>query len=80
MEKNIRVSEKVDALHLHSPLPLLRLKKGLAGVKPQDVVQIDCTDEGCRDDFANWCSRTEHILLGEKNNSEYTSYFIQKKE
>lgn len=80
MEKDIKVSKTVDALYLHSPIPLLRLKKELAGVKPRDVVQIDCTDEGCRDDFHNWCSRTEHTFLGEKNNSEGTSYFIQKKE
>lgn len=80
MEKDIKVSKKVDALDLHSPLPLLRLKKALAGMNRRDIVQIDCTDEGCRDDFENWCSRMEHTLLGQNNNLEHTSYFIQKKE
>ncbi|MFO7736528.1 MAG: sulfurtransferase TusA family protein [bacterium] len=80
MGKDIKVSKKVDALYLHSPVPLLRLKKELAGVNPRDIVQIDCTDQGCRGDFENWCSRKEHTLLGENSTSDYTSYFIQKKE
>lgn len=68
----------VDAKDLHSPLPLLRLKKEIARLKTDAILQIDCTDPGIHDDIENWCSRMKHTFLGEKKEELYTSYLVKK--
>lgn len=69
----------VDAKELHSPLPLLRLKKQIATVKIEEIVRIDCTDSGSLEDIESWCMRMNHAFLGEKKDEEGCSYYIQKK-
>lgn len=69
----------VDAKNLHSPLPLLRLKKELAAMKIEAIVRIDCTDPGSLDDIESWCIRMNHSFLGEKKEEDGCSYYIQKK-
>ena len=69
----------VDARGLHSPLPLLRLKKEIATMKIEEIVRIDCTDSGSLDDIESWCYRMNHSFLGEKKEDDISSYYIQKK-
>jgi tRNA 2-thiouridine synthesizing protein A len=69
----------VDAKELHSPLPLLRLKKEIATMKIEEIVRIDCTDSGSLEDIESWCIRMNHTFLGEKKDDDGCSYYIQKK-
>lgn len=78
-EQDIHPDNIIDAKDLHSPLPLLRLKKKLAHVNNGDIVQIDCTDFGSLNDIDSWCSRLNHIFLGESKKGIYCSYYIKKK-
>ena len=79
LEKNVTPHKTVDARKLLSPIPLLRLKKALATMKSEDILQIDCTDSGAGDDISSWCSRMKHTYLGEVRDFDYSSYFIMKK-
>jgi TusA-related sulfurtransferase len=69
----------VDARELKSPLPLLRLKKEIAVMKTDEIVRIDCTDQGSLNDIESWCIRMNHSFLGEKKDGDNSSYYIQKK-
>jgi tRNA 2-thiouridine synthesizing protein A len=78
LEKDVTPDRSINAKNLHSPLPLLRLKKELADMDTDEILRIDCTDSGSSNDIANWCSRMNHTYLGEKRESDYSSFFIQK--
>lgn len=79
LKEKIIPDNTVDARELHSPLPLLRLKKELAAMKIEAIVRIDCTDSGSLEDIESWCLRMNHSFLGEKKDENICSYYIQKK-
>lgn len=79
VEAGVTPNLVVDLKGLNCPLPLLRVKKEISKMNSEQILQSDCTDIGCHNDFSGWCSRMGHKYLGSKNNSNFTSYYIQKK-
>ncbi|MCP3929851.1 MAG: sulfurtransferase TusA family protein [Bacteroidetes bacterium] len=77
--KGIISDSIIDVRGLHSPLPLLRIKKEIAHLNSNQILQANSTDTGCRNDIPGWCSRAGHTYLGEQKQKEYISYFVQKK-
>lgn len=69
----------IDLKGLNSPLPLLRIKKELEKMESKQILQANCTDPGCRNDFPGWCDRMGHKYLGENTDFDFISYYIQKK-
>ncbi|NBW26709.1 MAG: preprotein translocase subunit TatC, partial [Methylophilaceae bacterium] len=45
----------VDATGLKCPLPILRCKKGLNEIQPDQVLKIIATDPGSKKDFDAFC-------------------------
>jgi tRNA 2-thiouridine synthesizing protein A len=43
-----------------------------------DVLQVDGTDPGSRNDIPGWCERAGHEYLGEKEGSGFISFYIKK--
>jgi tRNA 2-thiouridine synthesizing protein A len=78
IKEKIIPDNTVNARELHSPLPLLRLKKELAIMKVEETVRIDCTDSASLDDIESWCVRMNHSFLGEKKEEDTYSYYIKK--
>ena len=68
----------LDAKGLSCPMPLLRTKKEIGKLASGEILQIDGTDPGSRNDIPGWCERAGHQYLGEKEESGYISFFIQK--
>ena len=68
----------LDAKGLSCPMPLLRTKKEIGKIKVGDILQIDGTDPGSRNDIPGWCTRSGHVYLGEKEQSGYMSFYVQK--
>lgn len=68
----------LDAKGLSCPMPLLRTKKEIGKLASGEVLQIDGTDPGSRNDIPGWCERAGHEYLGEKEESGYISFFIKK--
>ncbi len=68
----------LDAKGLSCPMPLLRTKKEINKIKTGEILQVDGTDPGSRNDIPGWCSRSGHEYLGEKEESGYMSFFVQK--
>lgn len=79
LNKDVNPTKTIDARDLHSPIPLLRLKKALVLLNSKDILQIDCTDPGAGDDISSWCSRMKHNYLGEVRDFDYSSFFVEKK-
>ena len=68
----------LDAKGLSCPMPLLRTKKEIGKLAAGEVLQIDGTDPGSRNDIPGWCERVGHEYLGEKEETGYISFFIKK--
>lgn len=77
-EEGLAVVATLDAKGLSCPMPLLRTKKEIGKIASGEVLQIDGTDPGSRNDLPGWCSRAGHEYLGEKEESGYISFFVKK--
>jgi tRNA 2-thiouridine synthesizing protein A len=76
--EGLDVTKVLDAKGLSCPMPLLRTKKEIGKIDDGQILQIDGTDPGSRNDIPGWCSRAGHEYLGEKEESGYMSFFVQK--
>lgn len=54
---------QLDATGLRCPLPLLRTKQALAGMKSGDILEVLATDAGSWRDIPAYLSRAPHQLL-----------------
>lgn len=76
--EGLDIATKLDAKGLSCPMPLLRTKKEIGKIETGQILQIDGTDPGSRNDIPGWCSRADHEYLGEKEETGYMSFFVQK--
>lgn len=76
--EGLDVAAILDAKGLSCPMPLLRTKKEIGKIDAGQILQIDGTDPGSRNDIPGWCARAGHEYLGEKDESSYMSFFVQK--
>ncbi len=68
----------LDAKGLSCPMPLLRTKKEIGKLANGEILQVDGTDPGSRNDIPGWCERAGHEYMGEKEETGYISFFIKK--
>ncbi len=68
----------LDARKLNCPLPILKAKKTINGMKPGETLKILATDPGSVRDFEAFANQTGHKLLeSTESNSEF--HFILEK-
>lgn len=72
------VAVLLDAKGLSCPMPLLRTKKEIGKINSGEILQVDGTDPGSRNDIPGWCERAGHEYLGEQEGSGFMSFFIKK--
>lgn len=75
---DVKADLVLDAKGLSCPMSLLRTKKEIGKIQAGQVLQVDGTDPGSRNDIPGWCDRAGHEYLGEKEESGYFSFFIKK--
>ena len=68
----------LDAKGLSCPMPLLRTKKEIGKLASGEILQVDGTDPGSRNDIPGWCERAGHTYVGEKEGAGFISFFIKK--
>ena len=68
----------LDAKGLSCPMPLLKTKKAIDKIDSGQVLEVLGTDPGTKNDLAGWCKRSGHTLLGMKDESGFTRFFVKK--
>ena len=68
----------LDARDLSCPMPLLRVKQEIERIKSGQILLVQSTDPGSRNDIPDWCARIGHEYLGERQEINYTTYYIRK--
>jgi tRNA 2-thiouridine synthesizing protein A len=75
----ISATRTLDAKGLSCPMPLLRTKKEMDKINSGEILEILGTDPGSRNDLPGWCDRSGHDYLGEKEDTGFIRFYIQKK-
>ena len=54
---------EIDTRGMICPLPVLRVRKTLATLRPGDLLRVSCTDPAAATDFPAFCQAAGHKLL-----------------
>jgi len=71
-------NEELDARGLSCPLPILRAKKAINGLEPDQTLKIIATDPGSVKDFEAFCKQTGNELLSSIEENNEFIYMIKK--
>ncbi len=76
----IKFDLEVNAIGLHCPLPLLRLKKALSEVKSSQVIKLTATDPAAHLDIGVYSEQSGHQLIEFlKKEDKQQVFYIKKK-
>ncbi|MGB4812631.1 MAG: sulfurtransferase TusA family protein [Methylophilaceae bacterium] len=75
----MQFDKTVDASGLNCPLPILRCKKGLSEVEPNQVLRVIATDPSAVKDFNAFCVQTGHELLQMDATKTTYTFYIKKR-
>lgn len=70
---------EVDAIGLHCPLPLLRLKKALKDMQSGEVVRVTATDPAAHLDFGVYAEQTGNEIIEYLREAEQQVFYVRKK-
>jgi tRNA 2-thiouridine synthesizing protein A len=70
--------EVLDARGLSCPMPVLKTKKMLKKMKPGQILEIQGTDPGTKNDLPAFTERSGDEFLGMEERDGYTSFFVRK--
>ncbi len=76
--KNIKVDLSVDAKGLSCPMPIVRVKKGMAQLESGQVVELQATDKGSMADIKAWADSTGHQYLGSLQEEGVFKHYLRK--
>jgi tRNA 2-thiouridine synthesizing protein A len=75
---NLQATKVVDARAMSCPGPLLEAKKGIAGVKVNEILEIWSGDVNTKADMPRWCEKVGHEFLGVVPGDGYERLFIRR--
>lgn len=75
---NIKVDLTVDANGLSCPMPIVKLKKGIAQLEAGQVILLEATDKGSMADIKAWADSTGHQYLGSFEQAGVYKHYLRK--
>jgi tRNA 2-thiouridine synthesizing protein A len=69
---------EVDARDLLCPLPVLKARKALAGMKPGEVLRVLATDAMAAIDLPHFCAEAGHEHLGQSVEDSAQVHLIRR--
>jgi len=78
MSADIKVDQVLDAKGLSCPLPILKTKKAVAALSKDQILKVETTDPGSKNDMASWAKRTGNELVKVEEGSGTFTFYIKK--
>ena len=76
---SIQADQSLDTRGLACPMPLLKTKKTLKGMKSSQILEVLGDDPGSKNDIPGWAGKGGNEFLGMSDMDEgYTRYLIKK--
>lgn len=69
----------LDAKGLQCPMPLLKAKKALNEMNPEELLRVLATDPGSVRDFEVFSKQSGHSLLESRHEGDTYIYLLRKK-
>ena len=75
---DIKFDLVLDAKGMSCPLPILKTKKAVESLSKGQVLKVETTDPGSKNDMASWAKRTGNEILKVEEGSGAFIFFIKK--
>jgi tRNA 2-thiouridine synthesizing protein A len=78
MSADIKADQVLDAKGMSCPLPILKTKKAVEAMAKDQVLRVETTDPGSKNDMASWAKRTGNEILKVEEAAGTFTFFIKK--
>lgn len=78
MSVDIKADQVLNARGMSCPLPILKTKKAVEALTKDQVLKVETTDPGSKNDMASWAKRTGNEILKVEEGSGAFIFFIRK--
>ncbi len=68
----------LDCFGLLCPMPIIETAKKMKEMKPGEVLEVQSTDIGIKEDMPAWCRTTGHEFLGIEEEGETIKVYVRK--
>lgn len=68
----------LDCKGLNCPLPVLQTKKAMDGLSSGQILEMQSTDPGSKNDIAAWAKRTGNELMETTEDGGVFKFFLKK--
>ncbi len=73
------IDVELDATGLQCPMPLLKAKRALNGMRPGEVLSVTATDVGSVRDFRVFAEQSGHELLASRECDGVYTHLLRKR-
>ena len=74
----IKTNLIVDAKGLACPMPIVKTKKGMNGLEPGQVLEVQATDKGSKADIKAWAESGGHQYIGSVEEDGTIKHYLRK--
>ncbi len=78
MSAEVKADQVLDAKGLSCPLPILKTKKAVEALSKDQVLKVETTDPGSKNDMASWAKRTGNEIVKLEEGSGTFIFYIKK--
>ncbi len=78
MSSDMKFDDFLDAKGICCPLPILKTKKAMEALSKNQVLKVESTDAGSKNDMASWAKRTGNEILKVEEGSGTFVFYLKK--
>ncbi len=78
MTTEIKADQVLDCKGMSCPLPILKTKKAMETLKKGQVLKVETTDPGSKNDMSSWAKRTGNEIMSVQEGTGTFTFFIKK--
>jgi len=78
MAENFKADQTLDCKGMSCPLPILKTKKAVEALAKGQVLKVETTDAGSKNDMGSWAKRTGNEILNIEEGSGTFVFYIKK--
>lgn len=78
MADNFNVDQALNCKGMSCPLPILKTRKAVEALAKDQVLKVETTDAGSKNDMSSWAKRTGNEILGVEESSGTFTFYIKK--
>ena len=74
----VTADQVLDCSGMPCPMPILKTRKAVDGMKVGQILKMIATDAGAPDDIRAWTQKTRHTLVSSEQEAERYVFYIRK--